>query len=60
MGTQISFEITADGAQTKVRFIHLGLVPEYERFQVCFDAWSSLMRGSLPRLITTGKGEPYK
>jgi hypothetical protein len=60
VGTKISFEITSKGDQTEVRFAHQGLVPQYECFDVCSNAWGSLMHSSLPSLITTGTGQPYK
>ena len=57
-GTRIVFEIapTAEGA--KIRFTHLGLVPSYECFDVCFDAWTFFLQSSLRGLIDTGRGEP--
>jgi hypothetical protein len=57
-GTEIIFEIYEKGNKTEIRFTHLGLVPEYECFNVCSDAWGSYMNGSLRSLITTGKGQP--
>jgi hypothetical protein len=60
VGTTISFEIASKGDQTEVRFAHQGLVPQYECFDVCSNAWGSLMHSSLPSLITTGTGQPYK
>jgi len=54
-GTQVVFEITKSGDQTKVRFTHAGLVPEYECFDSCSNAWSSYINGSLRSFITTGK-----
>jgi hypothetical protein len=60
VGTTISFEIASKGDQTEVRFAHEGLVPQYECFDVCSNAWGSLMHSSLPSLITTGTGQPYK
>jgi hypothetical protein len=57
-GTDITFEISQKGDKTEVRFTHVGLVPEYECFNACSDAWGSYMNGSLRKLITTGKGEP--
>jgi Activator of Hsp90 ATPase homolog 1-like protein len=57
-GTEISFEISRKGNKTEVRFAHLGLVPEYECFDVCSNAWGSYINGSLRSLITTGKGKP--
>src|SRR6266545_113441 len=46
--------------QTEVRFAHLGLLPQFECFGVCSNAWGSLMGSSLPSLIATGTGHPYK
>lgn len=60
VGTTISFEIARAGSQTEVRFTHRGLTPRYECFDVCSDAWGSLIHRSLPDLITTGAGHPYR
>lgn len=57
-GTKISFEITRKDNQTQIRFTHLGLVPEYECFDVCSNGWNHYIRQSLLGLITTGKGQP--
>lgn len=57
-GTDIVFEIARRGAQTEVRFKHLGLVPAYECYSVCSDAWGTYVRGSLRDLIATGEGAP--
>jgi hypothetical protein len=57
-GTEISFDLSRKGGITEVRFAHLGLVPEYECFDVCSKAWGSYINGSLRSLITTGKGKP--
>jgi hypothetical protein len=57
-GTSIIFEITKKGNQTELRFTHKGLVPEYECYNVCHDAWSNYIKNSLRNLVTTGKGQP--
>ena len=57
-GTEITFEVSHKGGKTELRFAHLGLVPEYECFDVCSNAWGSYIKGSLRSLITTGKGKP--
>jgi hypothetical protein len=57
-GTKISFEISKQDNKTKMRFTHLGLVPEYECFDVCSKAWSHYIQRSLWSLITIGKGQP--
>lgn len=57
-GNTIVFEITPKGDKTELRFTHVGLVPAYECYDVCHDAWTSYIQGSLKDLITTGKGKP--
>ncbi|HEV2271560.1 MAG TPA: SRPBCC domain-containing protein [Steroidobacteraceae bacterium] len=57
-GTKLIFEIAGKGDQTEVRFTHEGLVPDYECYGMCSNAWGTYINGSLRRLITTGKGSP--
>lgn len=57
-GTNVVFEISRNGGATEVRFTHVGLVPAYECFDVCSNAWGSYINGSLRSLMTTGKGQP--
>ena len=40
-----------------MKFTHQGLVPDYECFNVCHDAWTHYIQDSLKNLILTGKGE---
>jgi hypothetical protein len=56
--TDVVFEIARKGDKTEVRFTHVGLVPAYECYSVCSDAWGTYIRGSLRDLVTTGKGQP--
>lgn len=55
-GTKIVFEISDVNNKTQVRFSHLGLVPEFECYGDCSNAWGKLIQESLFSLITTGKG----
>ena len=57
-GTKIIFEVSKKGGKTEIRFTHVRLVPEYECFTVCSNAWGSYINGSLRSLITAGKGRP--
>jgi hypothetical protein len=57
-GTDVVFEIAPKGYQTEVRFTHVGLVPAYECYEVCANAWGSYISSSLRSLITTGAGQP--
>jgi hypothetical protein len=59
-GTDVIFEVSKKGNKTEVPFTHRGLVPEYECFDVCSNAWGSYINGSLRSLITTGKGQPNR
>jgi hypothetical protein len=56
--TKLIFDISTEDGKTKVQFTHEGLVPEYECYNVCQDAWTSYIQGSLQSLIATGKGKP--
>lgn len=58
IGTKISFELTKKGAQTQLHFTHFGLVPAYECFELCENAWTDYLHNSLKNLIMTGKGQP--
>jgi hypothetical protein len=57
-GTRIVFDISEKNGKTEVRFTHIGLVPEYECYGSCSNAWGSLISGSLRKLITIGKHQP--
>ena len=59
-GTEIRFELTETGGATEIRFSHVGLVPEFECFDVCSNAWAGYINGSLRSLITTGEGQPIE
>ena len=57
-GTDVVFEITRKGAQTEIRFMHIGLVPTLACYEDCSNAWDFHINDSLRSLITTGKGNP--
>lgn len=56
-GTKIIFEITQVGNKTQLHFTHSGLVPKFECYKNCSNAWEQLVQESLYSLITTGKGK---
>jgi hypothetical protein len=58
IGTTVEFDVVPDAARTRVTFTHVGLVPDYECFDVCVNAWGGYVGGSLRDLITTGRGNP--
>lgn len=57
-GTEIRFDIGSTDGGTEVRFTHVGLVPQEECFDICSNAWSTYIDGSLRALIETGRGRP--
>lgn len=56
--TDIVFEISQKDGKTEVRFAHEGLVPDYECYGNCSNAWGSLVNANLRKLITTGQPQP--
>src|SRR5690606_2899734 len=56
--TKLIFEISTVGNETKVKFTHEGLVPEYECYEICKDSWGGYIKKSLFNLIRMGKGQP--
>ncbi len=57
-GTEVCFDIAGKGDQTEIIFTHVGLVPDYECFDVCSNAWGFYVNTSLRGLIRTGQGLP--
>jgi len=57
-GNKISFEISKKDNKTQIRFTQQGLVPAYECYDICSNAWTEYIQESLYSLITTGKGQP--
>jgi uncharacterized protein YndB with AHSA1/START domain len=58
LGTEIRFELSPKDGGTELRFTHDGLVPTYECFDICRNAWTFYVGQSLRSLAATGKGEP--
>jgi hypothetical protein len=58
-GTEVHFDIRrGEGGGTELRFTHVGLVEEFECYDVCDKAWGFYITTSLRQLITTGTGLP--
>ena len=56
-GNKIIFEISKQGDRTQMVFTQEGLIPAYECYNVCRDAWTGFIQKSLYSLITTGQGK---
>jgi uncharacterized protein YndB with AHSA1/START domain len=57
-GTTIVFDIAPVTGGTEIRFTHVGLAPQIECYDICSDAWTGLITGSLRGLIERGEGDP--
>ena len=58
IGTHLVFELSETDGLTTIHFTHEGLVPSYECYEICEDAWTTYIQVSLRALIETGKGQP--
>ncbi len=56
--TTVEFDISEKDGRTEVRFTHRGLVPVYECYDNCSNAWGFFVTSSLRDLIATGTGRP--
>jgi hypothetical protein len=56
--TEVVFEISETHGKTELRFTHRGLVPQFECYGSCSNAWGLLINGSLRKLIATGERQP--
>jgi len=54
-GTSIIFDISEKNNKTQIRFTHVGLVPAFECYGDCSNAWSSYINDSLWSFITKSK-----
>jgi len=56
--TKIIFDISKKDGGAQLRFTHAGLVPAYECFDLCANAWTDYLQNSLRSLVATGQGKP--
>ena len=58
IGTKLIFNISQKDDQTEMKFTHEGLVPQYECYEICREAWTNYIQNSLHSLILNGVGQP--
>jgi uncharacterized protein YndB with AHSA1/START domain len=58
INTKVIFEIGQKDNKTELHFTHEGLVPDYECYDICENAWTQYIQQSLASLVSTGKGQP--
>jgi hypothetical protein len=56
IGTEIVFEIARRADKTEVNFMHLGLVPDFECYEICTAAWDTLITVNLRDHIAIDRG----
>lgn len=56
-GTTITFDILPLDTGAEIHFAHVGLVPDYECYEVCTSGWTNYMT-SLANLIEHDRGDP--
>lgn len=54
-GTTIIFEISRRRNKTLVTFTHKGLVPDFQCYNDCSNAWTGIIQNNLRGFIATGK-----
>jgi hypothetical protein len=53
--TEVVFRLLEENNKTKIDFIHIGLVPEIECYDVCEKGWDGHITESLVKFINEGK-----
>lgn len=60
INTTVVFEISTKDNKTELLFTHIGLVPDYECYEACYQGWSHYIGKSLRDYIVTGTGLPNR
>lgn len=58
--TKLQWQIKQRGDETKIIFVHEGLVPSLDCYDVCRQGWDYFFIDSLKQYLDTGKGSPYE
>ena len=58
VGTRLIWTISVTGQVTTLNFLHEGLNPDFECYDMCEVAWNEFI-SSLEAYLTTGKGNPF-
>jgi hypothetical protein len=57
-GTRMIWRFSPNGTGTTINFLHEGLNPTFECYQVCEEGWDMFL-ASLETYLNTGTGRPY-
>lgn len=59
VGTSIEWEINSTENGSRVNFLHRGLVPTFECYDMCAGGWEFFL-GSFKDYLESGTGQPFK
>lgn len=57
-GTKLKWKIESKGNNTELTFVHKGLVPSLDCYEICEAGWDHFFVNSLKSFLETGKGSP--
>lgn len=60
VGTKLRWEIELTATGTRVTFVHEGLVPQLECYEICEAGWDNFFLNSLKNYLDAGVGQPYQ
>ena len=60
LSTKLQWRIESDNAKTHIHFLHEGLVPELDCYDVCEAGWDFFFMQSLKAYLDTGVGTPHQ
>jgi len=59
IGTTLNWSLEEFEGQTKISFLHEGLVQDLNCYNICEGAWNFFILDSLKNYLETGKGSPH-
>jgi len=57
-GTKLKWRIQRHGDNTKISFVHEGLIPSLNCYEICEMGWDHFFVNSLKKYLDSGKGTP--
>ena len=59
-GSKLKWNIQKQELETKITFVHDGLAPSLECYEVCEQGWDYFFVNSLKQYLDTGEGSPFE
>ena len=56
--TKLKWDIQQEGNKTKISFVHEGLVPSLNCYEICEMGWDHFFVNSLKKYLDSGEGNP--